>query len=110
MAFDFGASSANGSRRKWRDTAEGAKASRARYAQGALKPDEVVPEWRKMRALNGGPEEVGRFTDRALRRVRAPLEKSGDHRLAHLNSLPDAMRERLAAAQSDGNSAYLIRG
>ena len=81
---------------KWRDTAEGAKASQARYAQGALKPDEVVPEWRKMRALNGGPEEVGRFTDRALRRVRAPLEKSGDQRLVHLDSLPAAMRERLA--------------
>ena len=96
MAFDFGAS-AERFETKWRDTAEGAKASRARYAQGALKPDEVVPEWRKMRALNGGPEEVGRFTTRALRRVRAPLEKSGDHQLAHLDFLPDAMRERLAA-------------
>ena len=96
MAFDFGAS-AERFETKWRDTAEGAKASRARYAQGALKPVEVVPEWRKMRALNGGPEEVGRFTTRALRRVRAPLEKSGDHQLAHLDFLPDAMRERLAA-------------
>lgn len=95
MAFDFGAS-AERFETKWRDTAEGAKVSRARYAQGALKPDEVVPEWRRMRALNGGPEEVGRFTDRALKRVRAPLEKSGDHQLAHLISLPDAMRERLA--------------
>ena len=95
MAFDFGAS-AERFETKWRDTAEGAKASRARYAQGALKPDEVVPEWRKMRALNGGPEEVSRFTDRALRRVRAPLEKSGDQRLVHLDSLPDVMRERLA--------------
>lgn len=101
MAFDFGAS-AERFEGKWRDTAEGAKASRARYAQGALKPDEVVPEWRKMRALNGGPEEVGRFTTRALRRVRAPLEKSGDHQLAHLNFLPDAMRERLSARGLSG--------
>ena len=45
--------------------------SRARYAQGALKPDEVLPEWRKMRALNGGPQEVARFTERALERLRA---------------------------------------
>lgn len=95
MAFDFGAT-AGRFEAKWRNTAEGAKASRARYAQGALKPDEVVPEWRKMRALNGGPEEVRRFTDRALRRVRAPLERSGDQRLVHLDSLPDTMRERLA--------------
>lgn len=96
MAFDFGAS-AERFETKWRDTAEGAKASRARYAQGALKPDEVVPEWRKMRALNGGQEEVGRFTNRALRRVRTRLEKSGDHQLVHLSDLPEAMRERLAA-------------
>jgi hypothetical protein len=89
MKFDFGAS-AERFETKWRDSAEGAKASRARYAQGALKPDEVVPEWRRMRALNGGPEEVSRFTDRALRRVRAPLEKSGNHNLVHLDSLPDA--------------------
>lgn len=95
MTFDFGAS-AERFETKWRDTAEGAKASRARYAQGALKPDEVVPEWRKMRALNGGPEQVSRFTDRALRRVRSPLEKSGNHYLAHLDALPDAMCERLA--------------
>lgn len=95
MTFDF-AESAERFENKWRDTAEGAKASRARYAQGALKPDEVVPEWRRMRALNGGPEEVSRFTDRALRRVRAPLEKSGNHQLVHLDSLPDALRERLA--------------
>ena len=80
---------------KWRDTADNAKASRARYAQGALKPDEVIPEWRKMRALNGGPEEVARFTGRALNRVGAPLEKMSDHRLVHLAALPDAMKERL---------------
>ena len=62
-------------------------ASRARYAQGALKPDEVIPEWRKMRALNGGPDEVSRFTGRALNRVGAPLEKVSDHRLVHLAAL-----------------------
>lgn len=101
MTFDFGAS-AERFETKWRDTAEGAKASRARYAQGALRPDEVVPEWRKMRALNGGPEEVARFTDRALRRVRAPLERSGGQSLIHLDSLPDAMRERLASRGLSG--------
>ena len=101
MTFDFGAS-AERFETKWRDTAEGAKASRARYAQGALRPDEVVPEWRKMRALNGGPQEVARFTDRALRRVRAPLERSGGQSLIHLDSLPDTMRERLAARGLSG--------
>jgi superfamily II DNA or RNA helicase len=96
LAFDFGLSSERLDG-KWRDAEENAKASRARYAQGALKPDEVLPEWKQMRALNGGPTEVARFTDRALKRVGAPLEKAGQHHLVHLNAMPDAIKERLEA-------------
>jgi len=94
FAFDFGTAPERLDT-AWRDTAENVKASRARYAQGALKPDEVIPEWRKMRVLNGGPDEVARFTDRALRRVQAPLEVTGDHQLVHVAALPQTLRERL---------------
>jgi superfamily II DNA or RNA helicase len=96
LAFDFGLSSERLDS-KWRDAEENAKASRARYAQGALKPEEVLPEWRQMRALNGGPTEVARFTDRALKRVGAPLERAGQHQLVHLDAMPDAIKERLEA-------------
>ncbi|MCP1931085.1 DEAD/DEAH box helicase [Bradyrhizobium elkanii] len=96
LAFDFGLSSERLDS-KWRDAEENAKASRARYAQGALKPDEVLPEWRQMRALNGGPTEVARFTERALKRAGAPLEKAGQHHLVHLDAMPDAIKERLEA-------------
>lgn len=96
MAFDFGLSSERLDS-KWRDAEENAKASRARYAQGALKPDEVLPEWRQMRALNGGPTEVARFTERALKRAGAPLEKAGRHYLVHLDAMPDAIKERVEA-------------
>jgi len=95
MTFDFGVD-AERFERKWRDTAEGAKASRARYAQGALKPEEVLPEWSKMRALNGGPKEVARFTERALIRLQAPLERVLSHSLLHAEFLPENMREKLA--------------
>lgn len=94
LAFDFGLSSERLDS-KWRDAEENAKASRARYAQGALKPDEVLPEWRQMRALNGGPTEVARFTERALKRAGAPLEKAGQHHLVHLDAMPDPIKERL---------------
>jgi superfamily II DNA or RNA helicase len=94
MTFDFGPT-AERFEITWRNTAEGAKASRARYAQGALKPEEVVPEWQKMRALNGGPREVGRFTDRALRRLGSPLQRNKGHFLLHCHGLPKTMRERL---------------
>ncbi|HCJ71569.1 MAG TPA: helicase [Agrobacterium sp.] len=96
LAFDFGLSSERLDS-KWRDAEENAKASRARYAQGALKPDEVLPEWRQMRALNGGPTEVARFTERALKRAGAPLQKAGQHHLVHLDAVPDAIKERLEA-------------
>lgn len=96
LAFDFGLSSERLDS-KWRDAEENAKASRARYAQGALKPDEVLPEWRQMRALNGGPTEVARFAERALKRVGAPLEKVGQHYLVHLDAMPDAIKERVEA-------------
>lgn len=96
LSFDFGIA-AERLETKWRNAEENAKASRARYAQGALKPEEVLPEWRQMRALNGGPTEVARFTDRALKRVGAPLEKAGGYQLAHLDALPDAIKERLEA-------------
>jgi superfamily II DNA or RNA helicase len=94
LAFDFGPG-AERFERQWRDTEEGAKASRARYAQGALKPDEVLPEWRRMRALNGGPKEVARFTDRALKRLSAPLEPQSGFAQIHTDFLPEMMRERL---------------
>jgi len=96
LTFDFGIA-AERLETKWRNAEENAKASRARYAQGALKPEEVLPEWRQMRALNGGPTEVARFTDRALKRVGAPLEKAGGYRLVHLDAMPAAIKERLDA-------------
>lgn len=95
MTFDFGPE-AQLFERKWRDTAEGAKASRTRYAQGALKPEEVLPEWSKMRALNGGPKEVVRFTERALKRLQAPLEPVLGYSILHIDFLPEMMREKLA--------------
>ena len=94
MTFDFGPG-ADLFERQWRDSKEGAKASRARYAQGALKPDEVLPEWRKMRALNGGPKEVARFTERAAKRFQAPLEPMANHALLHIDFLPEVIRDRL---------------
>ena len=37
----------------WRDAEENEKKSRARFAQNAMKPQEVAPEWEKARDLLG---------------------------------------------------------
>jgi hypothetical protein len=82
---------------RWRDAEEGEKRSRARFAQNAIKPEEVAPEWRRWRDLLGSPSEVQRFVTRAMARFNAPLEATNDIFKAHLAHLPKAISERLAA-------------
>src|SRR3546814_9819746 len=80
---------------RWRDAEEGERRSRARFAQNAIRPEEVAPEWLRWRALLGGPEQVRRFVGRAMSRLDAPLEPSrAETMLAHLDALPPAVRER----------------
>jgi superfamily II DNA or RNA helicase len=94
--FDFGAADAQ-LEAEWRDAEENAKKSQTRYAQAALKPADVLPEWQGMRALNGGPDEVQRFTRRALARLDAPLGEVGQAFRIHYDALPTQLGERLAA-------------
>ncbi len=82
----------------WRDAAERAKANRTVFAQRRLKPEDVLPEWRKTLAAMGGEEDVKRFTDRAMTRLNSGLEdlKRGTFKAA-LAPLPEDVRERLEA-------------
>src|SRR4029077_16008675 len=50
----------------WRDAEEGERRSRARFAQNAIKPEEVVPEWQRWRDLLGSPDQVRQFVERAM--------------------------------------------
>jgi superfamily II DNA or RNA helicase len=90
---------------RWRNAEEGERASRARFAQRAMKPEEVVPEWRKWRELLGGPDEIRRFTRRSLSRFNAQLETAKHNSyLAHIHVLPKALRERLEARGLSGTA------
>lgn len=100
--FDFGAADAQ-LEAEWRDAEENAKKSQTRYAQATLKPVEVLPEWQGMRALNGRPEEVQRFTQRALSRLNAPLGEAGQAFRVHFGALPAQLRERLEARGLTGS-------
>jgi hypothetical protein len=88
---------------RWRDAEEGERRSRARFAQNAMKPEEVIPEWRGWRELLGSPDQIRRFVERAMSRLDAALqpEKSGAA-LAHLNALPAVVAERLSALGLEG--------
>lgn len=82
---------------RWRDAAEKAKKNRTVFAQRRLKPDDVLPEWRKTLAALGGRDDVERFVSRALARLGAGLEQLKRGYKAPLSGLPEDVRERLEA-------------
>jgi len=88
---------------RWHDAQEGERRSRARFAQNAIKPEEVAPEWRRWRELLGGPTEVRRFIERAMSRLDVPLQQNGAGPKAHLDVLPASIRERLCARGLEGS-------
>lgn len=82
---------------RWQDAAEKAKRNRTVFAQRRLKPEEVLPEWRKSLAALGGKEDVQRFTGRALARLGGALEPMKRGFKTPLAALPEDVRERLEA-------------
>ncbi len=82
---------------RWRDAAEKAKKNRTVFAQRRLKPEDVLPEWRKSLATLGGKEDVRRFAGRALARLGGALEPLKRGFRVPLSALPEDLRERLDA-------------
>ena len=67
------------------------------FAQRRIRPDEVLPEWRKQQQALGTQADVQRFVYSACARLNAPPEKArnGQFRLLPQH-LPEALRLRLA--------------
>ena len=87
---------------EWRNAEEDARKSQTRYAQTTLKPDEVLPEWHRLRELLGTPEEIERFTRRALVRIDTPLGQQGANWRMRYDDLPQQLSERLSARGLSG--------
>ncbi len=79
----------------WRDASEKEKASRARFAQNAMKPNEVAPEWEKVANLLGSPEDAKTFLERSMSRFGVPLEEKKSLLRAHVHALDLPLKERL---------------
>ena len=80
---------------RWRDASENEKKSRARFAQNAMKPAEVAPEWNKVKDLLGSPNDARQFVERAMSRFGVPLEKKRSLHIAHVHALQESLREKL---------------
>ena len=107
QAFSFGEiEEAKQIESRWVDAAEKAKRNRTVFAQRRLKPEDVLPEWRKSLAALGGREDVQRFTGRALARLGGALESIGSSGRrgfkTPLTALPEDVRERLEIEGLDG--------
>jgi superfamily II DNA or RNA helicase len=88
---------------RWRDASENEKKSRARFAQNAMKPQEVVPEWSRARALLGTPDDARRFVERAMARFGARTEEKKSVLVAHVHALDAALRDRLGQRDLKGS-------
>jgi superfamily II DNA or RNA helicase len=86
----------------WQLAEEKAKRNRTVFAQHRLKPDEVLPEWKKTLAAIGGADDVRRFIDRSLSRLGSGLEALPRGFKVPLGVLPDDIRERLYAEGLEG--------
>lgn len=83
----------------WQDAMERAKANRTKFVQRRIKPEEVLPEWRKQLDILGGEEDVTRFVTSALSRLNSPLSAPGKKgRHFDPRHLPTILRERLSEA------------
>lgn len=88
---------------RWRDASENEKKSRARFAQNAMKPQEVAPEWEKVRTLLGSPDDAKVFIERAMSRFGVPLEPRKSLLIAHVHALEAGLKERLAQRSLTGS-------
>lgn len=99
LALDFGETETEVDR-AWETARD--KMTRTVFAQRRLRPDEVLPEWRKAVAVLGGEDDVARFVSHVTERLGAPLEQRRDHYRLPLAHLPKALQERLEAAGLKG--------
>jgi superfamily II DNA or RNA helicase len=88
---------------RWRDVADNEKKSRARFAQNAMKPQGVAPEWEKVRGFLGSPGDARKFVEGAMARFGVPLEEKKSLLLAHVHGLEAGLCERLEQRDLKGS-------
>jgi hypothetical protein len=80
---------------QWRSTAEQEKASRTRYAQARIRPDEVQAAVAAARSSLGAPHDVADFTRTVLEEVGAALRPESDGFTADLGNVPVGLADAL---------------
>lgn len=79
----------------WESARQKTKRNRTIFAQQAIHPNEVLPEWQRMQEVLGDQADVKRFITQALASLRAPLQPYQQHFRMSWSELPQSIRERL---------------
>ena len=79
----------------WRNARDRMTRTRTIFAQRRLRPDDVLPEWRKAVAVLGGPDDVARFVRSAAQRLGAPLDRRNGYCRLPVKHLPKPLQDRL---------------
>jgi len=99
LTLDFGAFTNSATddevETQWVDAAEREKASRSRFRQAALRPDEVAATLADVRRSLGGPADAENFTRNALSLLSGHITETPDGFTVHTDTLPGAVRDQL---------------
>ncbi|RLV09840.1 helicase [Streptomyces griseocarneus] len=82
--------------RAWQSAAERETASRSRFAQRSIHPEEVAREVAAVRAALGGAGEIDTFVRESLHALNAVLRGSGEDFTAEVGGTPAGLRDALA--------------
>lgn len=107
LALDLGVPEVETLHRRWGRDAERERINRTRFAQRALKPDEVRKELEATDAVLGDPDAVREFALNAAQRLNLPIapdKRPGVFRVATSNgvlaTLPEAVRAALPRSKA----------
>lgn len=85
---------------RWVDAAEREKASRSRFRQATLRPEEVEAALADVRSALGGPADAERFTRDALTLLSGQLSDTPDGFTVRTDTLPRALLDQLPPTKS----------
>lgn len=102
--LDFGAATSSATAdavlTQWIDAAEREKASRSRFRQATLRPDEVQATLDDVRRSLGGPADAERFTREALTLFSGHVRDTDDGFTVGTDTLPRALLDQLPPART----------
>ena len=81
----------------WRTATTSMTRTSTVFAQRRLKPNDVLPEWRKAVSVLGGPQDVSRFVRSAAAHLGAPLDTRKEYCRLPVGHFPKPLQDRLEA-------------